>query len=98
MTMLDIQPSATLRRQDVVAMNANMILSNSGLMKKDLAKAMGLSPQSMASRLQSKADWTIDETCAAADFFGVPLMALLDENLTPAKPSSVKMFCSATST
>ena len=37
-------------------MNANMILSNSGLMKKDLAKAMGLSPQSMASRLQSKAD------------------------------------------
>ncbi len=66
-------------------MNANMILSNSGLMKKDLAKAMGLSPQSMASRLQSKADWTIDETCAAADFFGVPLMALLDENLTPAK-------------
>ena len=85
MTMLDIQPSATLRRQDVVAMNTNMILSNSGLMKKDLAKAMGLSPQSMASRLQSKADWTIDETCAAADFFGVPLMALLDENLTPAK-------------
>ena len=66
-------------------MNTNMILSNSGLMKKDLAKAMGLSPQSMASRLQSKADWTIDETCAAADFFGVPLMALLDENLTPAK-------------
>lgn len=47
-------------------MNTNMILSNSGLMKKDLAKAMGLSPQSMASRLQSKADWTIDETCAAA--------------------------------
>ena len=37
MTMLDIQPSATLRRQDVVAMNTNMILSNSGLMKKDLA-------------------------------------------------------------
>ena len=66
-------------------MNTNMILSNSGLMKKDLAKAMGLSPQSMAPRLQSKADWTIDETCAAADFFGVPLMALLDENLTPAK-------------
>lgn len=66
-------------------MNTNMILSNSGLMKKDLARAMGLSPQSMASRLQSKADWTIDETCAAADFFGVPLMALLDENLTPAK-------------
>ena len=71
-------------------MNTNMILSNSGLMKKDLAKAMGLSPQSMASRLQSKADWTIDETCAAADFLGVPLMALLDENLTPAKAMEYK--------
>ncbi len=71
-------------------MNVNMILSNSGLRKKDLAKAMGLSPQSMASRLQSKANWTIDETCAAADFFGVPLMALLDENLTPAKAMEYK--------
>ena len=67
-------------------MNTNMILSNSGLMKKDLAKAMGLSPQSMASRLQSKADWTIDETCAAADFFGVPLMALLYPKVKRPRP------------
>lgn len=66
-------------------MNANMILGNTDLMKKDLAKAMGISPQSMASRLQGKANWTIDETCAAAEFFGLPLMALLDADLTPAK-------------
>ncbi len=84
MTVLDIQPRY-IAQAGRCCDDTNMILSNSGLMKKDLAKAMGLSPQSMASRLQSKADWTIDETCAAADFFGVPLMALLDENLTPAK-------------
>lgn len=82
---IEMQPSAKLRRQDVVAMNANMILGNTDLMKKDLAKAMGISPQSMASRLQGKANWTIDETCAAAEFFGLPLMALLDADLTPAK-------------
>lgn len=41
---IEMQPSAKLRRQDVVAMNANMILGNTDLMKKDLAKAMGISP------------------------------------------------------
>lgn len=85
MTTVSIQPSATLRRQDTVAMNVNMILANTGLYKRDLAKAMGISPQAMASRLQSKAIWSIDEVCAAADFFGLPITALLDPFLTPAK-------------
>lgn len=58
---IEMQPSAKLRRQDVVAMNANMILGNTDLMKKDLAKAMGISPQSMASRLQGKANWNLAE-------------------------------------
>lgn len=63
MTMLDILAERYIAQ---AGRCCDMILSNSGLMKKDLAKAMGLSPQSMASRLQSKADWTIDETCAPA--------------------------------
>ena len=89
MTTVNVMPSATMRRQDVVAMNVRMLLASTGFMKRDLAKAMGISPQSMASRLQSKADWTIDETCAAADFFGLPLMSLLDPNLSPAKALSI---------
>ena len=80
-----MMPSASMRKQDVIAMNANMILSNTDLMKKDLAKAMGISPQAMASRLQSKATWSIDEACAAADFFGMPLSVLMSPDLTPAK-------------
>lgn len=35
-------------------MNTNMILSNSGLMKKDLAKAMGLSPHSLRHRYATR--------------------------------------------
>lgn len=70
-------------------MNVNMILANTGLYKRDLAKAMNISPQAMASRLQSKAIWSIDEVCAAADFFGIPITKLLDPSLTPAEALSI---------
>lgn len=77
-------PNATLRKQDTVALNVNMILGNTSLKKKDLAKALGISPQSLSSRLNSSAIWSIDEVCRAADFFGIPLLSLLDPQLTPA--------------
>lgn len=53
-----------------------------GLKKKDLAQAMGISPQAVSTRLQGTANWTLDEACAAADFLRVPLDTLLRASLT----------------
>ncbi|KFI90963.1 helix-turn-helix protein [Bifidobacterium saguini DSM 23967] len=78
-------PNATKRRQDVLAMNVSRMLTARGLRKKDLAHAMGVSPQAMASRLQSKANWTLDEACSAADFLHVSLDLLMKDNLTAAE-------------
>ena len=50
-----------------------------GLKKKDLAQAMGISPQAVSTRLQGTANWTLD---AAADFLRVPLDTLLRASLT----------------
>ena len=73
------------RRQDIVASNVSLMITARGLLKRDLAKAMGISPQAMASRLQSKANWTLDEACDAADFLHVPLSTLMRPDLTAAE-------------
>ena len=74
-------PDAT-RRQDVVAKNVGLMVKARGLKKKDLASAMGISPQAVSTRLQGVANWTLDEACAAADFLRVPLDTLLRPTLT----------------
>lgn len=71
-----------MRRQDVVAKNVGLIVKARGLKKKDLAQAMGISPQAVSTRLQGTANWTLDEACAAADFLRVPLDTLLRASLT----------------
>lgn len=76
-----VMPNAG-RRQDIVAKNVTLIVQARGLRKKDLAKAMGVSPQAVSTRLQGTANWTLDEACAAADFLGVSLGCLLQPTLT----------------
>ena len=71
-----------MRRQDVVAKNVGLMVKARGLKKKDLAQAMGISPQAVSTRLQGTANWTLDEACAAADFLRVPLDTLLRASLT----------------
>ena len=77
-------PSATLRTQDIVALNVNMVLPLTGLMKRDLAKAMGIKPQSIARLLSGKQTWSLDQAVAAANFLGLPLDMLMNPNMTPA--------------
>lgn len=74
-----------MRRQDVVAKNVGLMVKARGLKKKDLAQAMGISPQAVSTRLQGTANWTLDEACAAADFLRVPLDTLLPRRLPPAR-------------
>lgn len=84
MTTVQKIPSATLRKQDIVALNVNMILANTSLMKRDLAKAMGVKPQSIARLLSSSQTWSLDQAVNAAQFIGIPLSMLMDPGLTPA--------------
>ena len=80
MTAVIAQPQA--KAQDIVAMNVNLMISARHIQKKDLAKALGIAPQTISKKLRSEITWTINETQAAADFLHTDVATLLDPSLT----------------
>ena len=63
-------------------MNVNLMINARHLQKKDLAKALGIAPQTISKKLRSEITWTINETQAAADFLHTDVATLLNPNLT----------------
>mgnify|MGYP003290794873 CR=1 FL=1 len=80
MTAVIAQPQA--KAQDIVAMNVNLMISARHIQKKDLAKALGIAPQTISKKLRSEITWTINETQAAADFLNTDVATLLNPSLT----------------
>lgn len=76
------QPVSAAKAQDIVAMNVNLMINARHLQKKDLAKALGIAPQTISKKLRSEITWTINETQAAADFLHTDVATLLNPNLT----------------
>ena len=82
MTAVMSQPVSAAKAQDIVAMNVNLMINARHLQKKDLAKALGIAPQTISKKLRSEITWTINETQAAADFLHTDVATLLNPNLT----------------
>lgn len=80
-----IQPNASTKAQDIVAMNVNLMIVARHLQKKDLAKALGIAPQTISKKLRSEITWTINETQAAADFLNTDVATLLKSDLSSAE-------------
>ena len=80
-----IAQKITTDPQSVMLLNLNMFMQLKGLYRKDLAEYMGRKPQAVSRMFISGSAWSINDTCKAADFFGVPLSTLLDPSLTPSK-------------
>ena len=55
MTAVIAQPQA--KAQDIVAMNVNLMISARHIQKKDLAKALGIAPQTISKKLRSEITW-----------------------------------------
>ncbi|WP_369442820.1 helix-turn-helix domain-containing protein [Bifidobacterium breve] len=85
MTAVMSQPVSAAKAQDIVAMNVNLMINARRLQKKDLAKALGIAPQTISKKLRSEITWTINETQAAANFLHTDVATLLNPNLTTAE-------------
>lgn len=71
--------------QDVLAMNVNLMISARRIQKRDFAKAISTSPQTIARKLRGEITWTINETVATAKFLNVDVDTLLKPDLTTAE-------------
>lgn len=45
----------------------------------ELGEAIGLSQQSVSERMRGRVDWSVTEVAAAADWLGLPLVALFPQ-------------------
>lgn len=61
-----------------VTANIRAELARRDLRQPDLATALNMHPMSVSKRMTGQVGWSIDEVQAAADWFGIPLVALLE--------------------
>ena len=63
-----------------VGANVRAELARRGLSQTDLAKHLGMSQTSISKRLRGEVSFNVDETAAAAEFLGLPVLALMTEH------------------
>lgn len=78
-------PTTELSPQRVALLNLAMLMNLEGKHRKDLALHMNKMPQSISRMLGSDYKWSFNDMCAAAEFVGVPIGALVDPTLSPAR-------------
>lgn len=82
MTETMTTPSVATDYQAVAIGNIRMMLSLRGLKQSDLAAYMGKHRQNLNRMINTGAQWSFNDMCRAAQFFGVSVDTLLRPDLT----------------
>lgn len=82
MTETMTAPSVATDYQAVAIGNIRMMLSLRGLKQSDLAAYMGKHRQNLNRMINTGAQWSFNDMCRAAQFFGVSVDTLLRPDLT----------------
>lgn len=75
-------PPAVIDYQAVAIGNIRMMLSLRGLKQSDLAAYMGKHRQNLNRMINTGAQWSFNDMCRAAQFFGVSIDTLMRPDLT----------------
>lgn len=78
-------PPAVIDYQAVAIGNIRMMLSLRGLKQSDLAAYMGKHRQNLNRMINTGAQWSFNDMCRAAQFFGVSIDTLMRTDLSQAE-------------
>ena len=67
--------------QKVIVWNISMLLTAHGLSQTALTEPLKMTRGGVSAKMKNKNTWSIPDIAALADYFGVPVMSLLDDTL-----------------
>ena len=91
-------PPAVIDYQAVAIGNIRMMLSLRGLKQSDLAAYMGKHRQNLNRMINTGAQWSFNDMCRAAQFFGVSIDTLMRPDLTQSELKGTEVCLSSTLT